>query len=368
MLTKEAFNALLKTLEEPPEHAIFILATTEAHKVPATIISRTQRFTFKPVDTAQVAAHLKEIAKKEKMTIDDEALDLIAAHGEGSFRDSISLLDQVRHHSDRVTLAAVQQAVGQAPDALLTNLLTALGQGDIQKSNEALEKLRTQGVQAGQLAHQLSQLLRHQLVENQSSLPPETTLQLLAQLLQVPAASDPGVALELALYGAALERSDGSHQPSEAQSPTTAAATTAPQPMARSEKKTSSSSIKTNTTDKPTDKKQAFDESVWPEVLAAMKGKHNTLYGIARMAKPTFEKDKLLLSFGFAFHKKRLDANKQVLMDIIYEATGSNIEVECVLEIELGQADNMVKPEIKPAADLNLETISNIFGGAEIVE
>ncbi|HSX35219.1 MAG TPA: DNA polymerase III subunit gamma/tau, partial [Candidatus Saccharimonadales bacterium] len=97
MLTKEAFNALLKTLEEPPAHVVFILATTEAHKLPETIISRTQRFAFKPVDLAKVSAHLRSIATAEKISIDDAALELIAAHGEGSFRDSISLLDQVRN-------------------------------------------------------------------------------------------------------------------------------------------------------------------------------------------------------------------------------------------------------------------------------
>jgi len=81
MLTREAFNALLKTLEEPPAHVIFILATTEVHKLPETIISRTQHFTFKPIETTKVVEHLSEIAKKEKIAIDKKALELIAEHG-----------------------------------------------------------------------------------------------------------------------------------------------------------------------------------------------------------------------------------------------------------------------------------------------
>src|ERR1700751_3060323 len=93
MLTKEAFNALLKTLEEPPAHCIFILATTEAHKLPETIISRTQRFSFKPVDLTKVAGYLREIAKAEKVDIDKQALELLADYGEGSLRDIIGLLD-----------------------------------------------------------------------------------------------------------------------------------------------------------------------------------------------------------------------------------------------------------------------------------
>src|SRR5881409_3734580 len=94
MLTREAFNALLKTLEEPPAHVVFILATTDAHKLPETIISRTQRFSFRPVEKTKVTEHLKYIADTEKIKITDEALGLLAEHGEGSFRDSISLLDQ----------------------------------------------------------------------------------------------------------------------------------------------------------------------------------------------------------------------------------------------------------------------------------
>src|SRR4029079_2527500 len=95
MLTREAFNALLKTLEEPPSHCVFILATTEPHKLPETIVSRTQRYNFKTVDNNRVVAHLAEIAKKEKIKVSEAALKLIAEHGGGSIRDSISLLDQL---------------------------------------------------------------------------------------------------------------------------------------------------------------------------------------------------------------------------------------------------------------------------------
>src|SRR5476649_2136159 len=89
MLTKEAFNALLKTLEEPPEHVVFILATTDVHKLPETIISRTQRFSFRSIAVPDAVKHLRFIANSEKIKIDDEALELIAERGDGSFRDSI---------------------------------------------------------------------------------------------------------------------------------------------------------------------------------------------------------------------------------------------------------------------------------------
>ena len=93
MLTKEAFNALLKTLEEPPKHAIFIMATTDAYKVPVTITSRAQVFTFKLADNKVMFDFLKDVANKEKINISDDAIKVIVKRGGGSFRDSLSLLD-----------------------------------------------------------------------------------------------------------------------------------------------------------------------------------------------------------------------------------------------------------------------------------
>ena len=122
MLTKEAFNALLKTLEEPPAHVVFILATTEAHKLPETIVSRTQRYSLRPAPEELVVGHLREIADGEKIVIDDDALTLVARHGEGSFRDSISLLDQASSVSEHVTRADVERILGLAPDEYIAQL------------------------------------------------------------------------------------------------------------------------------------------------------------------------------------------------------------------------------------------------------
>ncbi len=113
MLTKEAFNALLKTLEEPPEHALFIFATTEIHKVPATILSRCQRFDFRRIPLKTIMEHLQNICKKDKIDIEEEALLQIAKKADGSMRDSQSILDQIISYSgDTVTFADVAQALG----------------------------------------------------------------------------------------------------------------------------------------------------------------------------------------------------------------------------------------------------------------
>jgi DNA polymerase-3 subunit gamma/tau len=103
MLTKEAFNALLKTLEEPPSHVVFIMATTDAYKVPVTITSRAQTYAFKLADAKTMFDYLKTVADKEKIQIADDALEMVVRRGGGSFRDSLSLLDQLSILSDKET-------------------------------------------------------------------------------------------------------------------------------------------------------------------------------------------------------------------------------------------------------------------------
>ena len=158
MLSKAAFNALLKTLEEPPEHAVFILATTDAHKLPATIISRTQRFVFRFISKEDVCAHLEFIAKNEKINISKEAIEIIAERGEGSFRDSISLLDQISsivEKSEKITANLLEETLGLAPKMQINALISAF---ENQNSNEILQIVRdvhNSGVDLKNFASQL---------------------------------------------------------------------------------------------------------------------------------------------------------------------------------------------------------------------
>ena len=132
MLSKQAFNALLKTLEEPPEHIVFILATTDANKLPATIISRVQRFNFRAIQPDTAAKHLRKIADAENIMINDEALELIAHQGKGSFRDSISLLDQLRNISDEeITVSLIERVLGLAETDIIERLIEAYKLQDI---------------------------------------------------------------------------------------------------------------------------------------------------------------------------------------------------------------------------------------------
>jgi len=124
MLSSGAFNALLKTLEEPPSHAVFILATTEAHKLPETIISRTQRHNFRPITEDDIVEHLGNIAKKEGVKADQDALRLIARTARGGLRDAIGMLDQVATVDEKITVVAVRDLLGIADAAAVSRRLT----------------------------------------------------------------------------------------------------------------------------------------------------------------------------------------------------------------------------------------------------
>ena len=146
MLSSSAFNALLKTLEEPPAHAIFILATTEAHKLPATIISRTQHFVFHYIDKQDIIKHLKYIAGQEKINITDDALEIIAERGGGSFRDSISLLDQISsEHSEQITAKTLELALGITNATQIKKLLNAYIVQDVAEITNIIKTVKESG-------------------------------------------------------------------------------------------------------------------------------------------------------------------------------------------------------------------------------
>lgn len=382
MLTKEAFNALLKTLEEPPAHVVFILATTEAHKLPETIISRTQRFSFRPVPKEQVIAHLKQVAGQEKIKIDDDALELVAAHGEGSLRDSIGLLDQAGNASEHITRQTIEQLLGLAPQEYVARLDAALQQGGGQQGTVivgCLDDLYKQGFEPAMIATQLSESLRRKLLADGQNA--AATLELLRNLLEVAAARQPKQLLELVLLQAATASAPAttpSSSPSEPPAPAekeppkkmvTTPAT--PKQAAPQEKPlpaipeapatTPKAKPEGETPAKPANAGPLDASTLWQQVLEDIKKQHNTLYGIARMARPTIDGNRLTLGLKFAFHQKRLNEakNRQLLSDVIERVSGQKLEIHCVI-------DETPPDEANVAPDVS--TISNIFGGAELLQ
>ncbi|WP_153555761.1 DNA polymerase III subunit gamma/tau [Roseimaritima sediminicola] len=156
MLTQAAFNALLKTLEEPPPHVKFIFCTTDPEKIPITVLSRCQRFDFAPVHTDQIMARLREIVDAENAHAEDEALRLIARRAAGSMRDSQSLLEQVlSFSSEGLTVEAVHNMLGTADDERLSELTSALIARDSAAALQQADAAILAGVDAGQLGEQL---------------------------------------------------------------------------------------------------------------------------------------------------------------------------------------------------------------------
>jgi len=160
MLSTAAFNALLKTLEEPPPHAIFVLATTEIHKIPATVLSRCQRHEFRRVPVDEIVANLKKIVKAENLQADDDALIQIARQSAGGMRDAISLLDQLSSTGDRITLALAQTVLGTATNQTVLDVLSSINDHDPAHGLESIHKALDAGADPRSLARQIVEYLR----------------------------------------------------------------------------------------------------------------------------------------------------------------------------------------------------------------
>ncbi|ALM10074.1 MAG TPA: DNA polymerase III subunit gamma/tau [Candidatus Peribacter riflensis] len=162
MLTKDAFNALLKTLEEPPEYAHFILATTELHKIPSTIQSRCQTFPFRPIEEEDIVRRLQYIADQEHITVDREALRLVARHVEGGLRDAISLLDQMRS-LPKITVQDVEQRIGVSGHEHIERVVDAIQRNDPPALLDAVQALEEAGVPLDLFLRSLLTLIRSEL-------------------------------------------------------------------------------------------------------------------------------------------------------------------------------------------------------------
>lgn len=366
MLTKEAFNALLKTLEEPPAHCIFILATTEAHKLPETIISRTQRFNFKPIEVHKAVEHLKKIAKKERVDIEPAALELLAQHSEGSFRDSLSMLDQLSGVSHVITEQDARQLLGLPPSDSISKLIKLVGNGAPGEVLSLLTELKEAGNSPAPIAAQLGKRLRSEIIATGADHYKWVT-GLLKNLLDVSAARQPYELLEIALLQAAFENNlttlgVGSDPVIELASPP---------PVSVAEPVLSE--VPKSKTHKKNTRNSNLNLNLWPEVLDEIKRRAASIYTALRLAKPEIEGNILTLTFQFPLHKNKVEQARHIklISDVIQELGGVQIQVKCALsEKPLSKASRRdAQPTQKAAVESSeLATISNIFGSAEVLE
>lgn len=334
MLTTPAFNALLKLLEEPPAHAIFILATTEAHKVPATIRSRAQWYAFTPISTEDIINRLEFIARIEGIKVEPAALALIAAHGRGSLRDAIGLLEQLGGEDD-ISEDKVANLLGLAPVDVITQLLGAVESKDWRVVRQLLTSAHSRGVNAKVLAQQLIDALNQQ--------PPSYEhLNLVEHLLEVGRSDEPQLKLEIVLLKSALS--------ADTQYVSSAAVKASSKDVAQT------SSIPKNTT------KSALSESLWQQILSEVKARNNSLYAILRLADPIFQDDTLKLVFGFDFHKQRLseERNRQLVAEIASLHLGQPVKISSSL--------NKALISVPPPKIDTLSQVIQVMGGGVSVD
>lgn len=364
MLTSEAFNALLKTLEEPPSHVIFVLATTEAAKVPVTIESRCQRLDFSRISMEEVKDHLAKISKSEGFSIEDKALDLVARSGEGSMRDSVSLLDQlVSYAGNIITVDHVVELLGTASEEMLFSLADAVSKKDTAAVLNLLRDAIDKGRSASQIARDMIMHFRNLLfvilkvsealeitkehvlrLEKQSALFDVGTVKNIIRVLsrsELDMKWHPHARLVLEV-GLLEVLEDGQ-------------TVTATKPESVSVTRSAAEQPKPE----PADPRLSEIKSKWSEILE--KVKKGSLYGYVSLheGEPAElgASGKLVILFrkGYAFHKDRLEEpkNKQVVEDIIKEVVGKDIKIDC----RISDGNNSSKPQI------TVDAVKEIFEG-----
>jgi len=388
MLSTAAFNALLKTLEEPPSHAIFILATTEVHKIPATVLSRCQRHEFRRIPVAVISEYLERQIGKQGYRLDRESVDLIARQSTGSMRDAISLLDQLVSTGEQVTLALAQQVLGTAPTDVVWELLETLVEGSIGKGLTVLNQALDAGVDPRQLARQVVTALRAILLFQLGELPSEQAsssdhprLKSLAGQIQLdpllnalrafsqatrsqPGNWQPGLGLELAYLEAAHpERPTTHREPNPATQPVASRPPVAgrePPPRADADpEQNEPSASEMDPQTAPSHRRPAVQElqsargparyqtteqageiefqavlDSWPKLLAAAYRRDPRAQALLNSSKPMgVSSGSLVLGFQSDLLREKMEKghNARLIAEALEEVLGGPLEVRCVL-------------------------------------
>ncbi|MBN2388767.1 MAG: DNA polymerase III subunit gamma/tau [Anaerolineales bacterium] len=363
MFSTSAFNALLKTLEEPPPHAIFVLATTEIHKIPATVLSRCQRHEFRRVPVDEIVVRLQTIVENEKLSAEPEALTLIARQATGSLRDAISLLDQLASTGQEITLGLAQAVLGTATSQMVLELVAAVLERDPAAGMDAIHRALDGGTDARTLARQVVDYLRALLLVQmgnaaQVDLAAEARLQAeqhaqafsTAEVLRIikafnAAASEqrsgwqPSLPLELAL--AEMMEVSGT-RPAVSAPPRKAVDAAGPGSKAAPKKAAEPVGEAVGREEAPKPSVDGPDSQVsleqvtqaWKQIRALIKPQNPALDGLLNSCKLLDVKDGILV-LGFASEVVRSKADKpeqlEAARQAITEVLGADVPVRCVV-------------------------------------
>ena len=379
MLTLPAFNALLKTLEEPPKHAIFILATTEAHKVPATILSRVQRFDFHRISKSDIIKNLKMIAGSEGLSVDDEALEVIAVAAEGSHRDSISLLEQVASLSEKISLTDVRSILGLAKAEEILGVIEAIAKKDSKVAIGIAGGLVDEGVDSSQIVKEITEALRQLLLVKISdgAVDFEVTKERMERLVVISEKFEAGevnkileifigasqlaketsirsLPLEMAIVEActlAQETRDKKQIPNKYRISNIKNRLSADSQGVKEEKfEAKIEESKSPTADNQPMSGKDIDEKLWKEILERIKSHNHSLNALLRDAQPEGILDgQFILSVKFKFHHDKISevTNCQTIEKVVGEVLGKKLRLVCQIK-ENKKSASIPRSEFRP--------------------
>lgn len=399
MLTIEAFNALLKTLEEPPAHVIFILATTEPQKVPATILSRCQRFDFKKINNEELVKHLTIIANKEKMNITPEALNMIAQNSDGSSRDSLSLLGQIQSafNKNNIKEEDIIDLLGLASNNLIIDLAYEIFNDNIKNSLDQINDLIMRGYDPLLLMDSLVEFLRNVLIykntsnKNIFSMYQEqkdkikniaiendnkNLLTLISYLIESKNiqkySSIPQLPLEIAVIkyiNPSDEEKINSNDESEEIIKNNKNIPIQEKKLEKKETQTVDNDLASNSQNNNIDVDFKTIDAKWADIVEKIVSTNYSLGLTLRSSKLLkVSGDSLILECDYSFHKDCIENNKnrEVVENVINEKIGSPISIKCIVgknKPKLNEDDREVKDEDVDSSENLLNTALDIMGG-----
>jgi len=396
MLTNEAFNALLKTLEEPPSHAIFVLATTELHKIPETIISRCQRFDYKKIPLEDISSHLSEIARKEGIKVADNVTLNIARLSEGYLRDAVSLMGQVLALGEKeITEEEASVVIPRSDWQRVIEFVFCILGGKTKSGIQLVNQLIEEGVDPEHFTkitiETLRKLLLAKVISNWQEIAWEAGEEALPKLKQ---AVDKRTALELTqIMEILLEALTSLKQAVIIQLPLEIALVKIEEIIGFSEEIEDSDNDRDFNGDDSSQaeakteeviKEQSEEETIesasenqvaieeikqkWPEVIEALKAYNNSIATFLKVATPVkVEDQKLYLGFQYKFHFERLKENKnaQIIEEVIIKIFNSRLQLEAIIDQKYSlEIDN--GEEAKNEDDQEVKAVLEALGGEVI--
>ncbi|MCL5411940.1 MAG: DNA polymerase III subunit gamma/tau [Patescibacteria group bacterium] len=409
MLTNEAFNALLKTLEEPPVHAVFILCTTDPQKLPLTIISRCQRFDFKRATKEDLLKYLRYLSKAENLELEEETLTLISQKAEGSYRDAAKILDQLSLGNQKITATLVNEFFALSGSDSYSNLLDYLISKDVKEALVQINRIFENGQSLREFNKSFLEYLRRLLViradvgeelvkpqltkeqyEKMGQQARSLTNQQVLRLINLFAKSEEGLKsavipqlpLELAIVEACSDGLNEAKTKKEAPKETEGKliqSTRVEEPKKAEEEqdkaalvspKKESSEEKSGEILNGSELTIEFIQEHWPSVLKSIKPHNHSLEALLKGCEPmSFDGKILMLKCAYRFHKERLESqkNNELLEKILSEIIGAKVRVKCLLGEK--KATKNIDPQevnnIVPVSDDDLvKSASDIFNGS----